>query len=282
MAPPLHFHSFHESNELPLNPQVRNVSNQHISGRVAVSSVANFVLVVLLRLNHVLAPAIVRLFRARRDNWIKRVTDDVEAELRHDPRSRRFCAGSCCQVSYGTFEHASDGSETVASVMLWVRAVAAATDIASRTADDIAAAADYVGNVLWGESKARDGVHSEAEIYFMVRVQQEARHRRKRKLRVLDEELVLMYLTLFTMILYSGVIIGGVQYWYRLELWEIGVFSTSLLITGLVSEGGMLKKAWRRLFGSVEVGGGEGARGMVIAVERASCLNERKGELQFS
>ncbi|KAI0562576.1 hypothetical protein FGB62_58g120 [Gracilaria domingensis] len=239
------------SNELPPAPKSLDESNQHISGRVAVSSAANFLLVFLLRLNHVLAPAIVNIFRVRRDSWIERVTDDVEAELRRDPNSRQLCAGLCCQSSYGTFDRASPDATPPASVMLWVQAVAAATDIGTRTAEEIAAAADYVEDVLTGDAKPHSGVQSEAEIYFTLRVQQEARHRSRKTLRVLDEELVLVYLTLFTVILYSSAIIAGVQYWYRLDLWELGVFSLALVTTAFLAEGGTLKKAWRRMFGSV-------------------------------
>lgn len=224
---------------------------QHITGRVAVSSIANLLLVLLLRLNHALAPAIVHLFRARRERWVERATADIKAELHRWPNARNLCAGPCCQPSYGTFSSHDEPDSHVLSVQDWVRAVANAAHLSPRTAEDVAEdvdeAAELVEDVYEGDTKQLDDLKGETEIYFALRVQQEARHRRTKKIRVLDKELVLIWLTLFTLVLYSAAIIVAVQYYYRLDLWELGVFSASLLATASFAEGATLRRAWLRL-----------------------------------
>eukprot|EP00178_Gracilaria_changii_P017778 TRINITY_DN50694_c0_g1_i1.p1 TRINITY_DN50694_c0_g1~~TRINITY_DN50694_c0_g1_i1.p1 ORF type:complete len:277 (-),score=59.32 TRINITY_DN50694_c0_g1_i1:60-818(-) len=232
----------------PLSDTPRAASREHVTGRTAVSSASTLLLALLLRLNHVLAPLIVALFRRRHNNWIERVTDDVEAELRRNPKSRQLCAGACCQVSYGTFAQRADDNTSQLTVLDWVQAVASSSRLDASTADEIAAAADFVEDVFTGDAKQGERPRSEAEIYFALRVQQEARHRRNRKLRVLDEQLVLIWLTVLGVVAYGAGIIVAVQYWYRLDVWELGVFSWSLLSTALFVEANVLRYAWRRLF----------------------------------
>lgn len=64
-------------------------------------------LLLILRLNRVFVPWILKLHRRRRSSWVSRVPLDVARELHRRPNTRLLCAGSCCLSSYGCQDHSS-------------------------------------------------------------------------------------------------------------------------------------------------------------------------------
>lgn len=73
---------------------------------------ASLLLLLLLRLNRVLVPWILKLLRRRRSSWVSRVPIDVARELRKRPNTRLLCAGPCCLPSYGCFDDDDDDNSS--------------------------------------------------------------------------------------------------------------------------------------------------------------------------
>lgn len=209
------------------------------SARVSVASTATLLLLLLMRLNRVVVPWLMRLFRHRRHKWMSSVPGDVAHEMRKKPKDRLLCAGACCRESYyqtyGAIDpetgspqdghHVSDvsdgGHHVKASVHLWLKAVVDDRD-ADGVADD--------------EEDGEPSRPSESEIYYLLRVAQEERHRARTKFRFMYPQEMSRYYTLMALVAYSAMIIYCVLHMFVFALNEALFFSVSLVWSGVISE----------------------------------------------
>lgn len=72
------------------------------SQRNAVVSAANLLMVALLKMNRVMIPMLLRWRRGRRQNWIRRASIDVAAQMDRSTARPRLCAGACCGGSFAS------------------------------------------------------------------------------------------------------------------------------------------------------------------------------------
>lgn len=219
-----------------------------LDSRAPVISAANLLLVFLLKLNRIIVPALVRWMRARRLEWIENADIDVAKEIRDHPNKRELCAGYCCRDTYGAVVTSKDVGPSsnlppMFSMMhTWVSAFQA-----DETDSDDSDADGSVRRKAYNERLARkknetaqrefeQKQKSEEDIYYQLRVKQETKHREMFIGQFQYSEVLAMYVTVISLILYWAIISYFVLSNFEFTVRGGWFFSVTLLMTGITSE----------------------------------------------
>lgn len=233
------------------------------STKVNIASTSGLLLLILLRLNRVIVPILLRYLKRQRIHWTNRIPTDVAQEMKNNPNLRILCAGPCCRQSYmDTFPTSktsckvlptrvanhvktpsgndvrpcdSTKESTIPTVTGWLLA---AQDTASHQTDKTELrqsklpeserpSSDTSGDIDWTE---------EEKLYFRLRVDQEGRHRAKRITFSMRPCFLARFYTIFMLVFFSVVISAIVFHIFIYDLWSQTVFFLSLFYSGLLSE----------------------------------------------
>lgn len=175
------------------------------SWQVTIISNSPLVYLLLLRLNRIAVPFLMRFFRARQRTWLDSVPSDVARELKDHPQKRIVCTGSCCAAPRD-YKSISAKPNTMTS---------------------------WLASLQDGEDRSQ---LNEEQMYYQMRVLQLEKHRMNRRAQLIFPDSLSRYFTLCSLVIYWVVLCTLVFSIFHFVAFDKLTYAGGLLLAGITAE----------------------------------------------